>query len=93
MPTKTRKWTATVSVAGYDVTNTLIYPPSDTLREVERAAIKVAAEHIRDYELGSDASVVIYKQLAKDPEPVRDRSMYVYRDWDRNGDAVIRVQR
>jgi hypothetical protein len=48
---------------------------------------------IRDEELGSDASVVIFKQRKSDDEPVRDRSLYVYRDWDSNGDAVIRVQR
>jgi hypothetical protein len=35
---------------------------------------------------------VLYKQLARDDEPVRDRSVYVYRDWDSNGDAVVRVQ-
>ena len=100
--TTVRKWTATVSVAGQDVTDLLdqSYPPnwadgtglSDTLKEVTDAAVALAARLIRE-EYGSDASVTLYKQLAKDPEPVRDRSLYVYRDWDRNGDAVIRVQR
>lgn len=89
---KPRKWTAAVSVAGQDVSS-MLELTNDTLRDTERAAIELATRMIRVEELGSDASVVVFKQLANDDEPVRDRSLYVYRDWDRNGDAVIRVQR
>lgn len=100
--TETRKWTAAVTVAGQDVTDLLdqAYPPnyaantglSDTLKEVTNAAVALAAQLIREG-IGSDASVVLFKQLKGQPEPVRDRSVYVYRDWDRNGNAVVRVQR
>jgi hypothetical protein len=94
MTSTTRKWTATVSVAGQDVSSLLeLNPTSDTLRELERSAVALATRMIRDEELGSDASVAIFKQRKSDDEPVRDRSLYVYRDWDANGDAVIRVQR
>jgi hypothetical protein len=100
--TEMRKWTAAVTVAGVDVTDLLdqSYPPnyvtgtglSDTLKVVTDAAVALAARLIRE-EYGSDASVTLFKQLKNQPEPVRDRSVYVYRDWNRNGDAVIRVQR
>jgi hypothetical protein len=100
--TETRKWTATVSVAGQDVTDMLdqSYPPnyaagpglSDTLKTVTDAAVALAARLIRE-EYGSDASVVLFKQLKNHPEPVHDRSVYVYRDRDRSGNAVIRTQR
>jgi hypothetical protein len=94
MTSTTRKWTAEVSVAGQNVSALLeLNPTSDTLRELERSAVALATRMIRDEELGSDASVVIFKQRKSDDEPVRDRSLYVYRDWDSNGDAVIRVQR
>jgi hypothetical protein len=91
MPRKTRKWTATVEVAGQDYTHELELT-HDTLNDVTSAAVLLATRLIRVEELGSDASVVLYKQLARDDEPVRDRSVYVYRDWDSNGDAVVRVQ-
>lgn len=96
--TETRKWTATVSVAGQDVTDLLDLDglvggrTNDTLKDTTDRAVRLASQLIRE-EYGSDASVTLYKQLKNDPEPVRDRSVYVYRDWNRNGDAVIRVQR
>lgn len=93
MTNNTRKWTASVSVAGQDVSELIELPQSDTLRELERAAIALATQCIRVDELGSDASITVYKQRASDDEPVHDRSMYVYRDWNASGDAVIRVQR
>jgi hypothetical protein len=92
MLTKTRKWTAEVMVAGQDVTGLLQYGNSDTLKAVTDDAVKLAAQLIRE-EYGSDASVRLFKQLKTLREPRFDRSVYVYRDWDRNGDAVIRVQR
>lgn len=80
--TQTRKWTATVSVAGVDVTD-LIEPTrsatSDTLAAVRADALAVARRMIAA-ELGTDASVIISKQLANDDAPVRDRSYYVFRD-------------
>lgn len=97
-----RKWTAQITVAGQDVTDLLDQSPvsvtgepsglNDTLKDVTAAAVALAGRLINE-EYGSDAAVTILKQLAADPEPVRDRSLYVYRDWDRNGSAVIRVQR
>lgn len=96
--TETRKWTATVSVAGQDWTELLdqSYPPNyedrtglgDTLKLVTDAAAKLAAKLIHE-EYGSDASVQLFKQLKDDSEPVFDRSVYVYRDYD----GAIRVQR
>lgn len=97
MPTSTReakgeprKWTAEVSCGGQPVA--FDYPNSDTLREVERAAVAAARSAIAREE-GSDASVVISKQLKGDAEPVRDRSVYVYRTWTAAGDPRIDVQR
>jgi hypothetical protein len=87
-----RKWTAQVSVAGQDVTSLIEYGTSDTLAAVTVEAITLAKRMIRDEEMGSDGSIVIFKQLKGQDEPQRDRSMYVYRDWDRNGNAVIRTQ-
>lgn len=86
-----RKWTAEVSVAGQDVSALLEYT-NDTLKETTSVAVSLATRMIRVEELGSDASVVIFKQLKGDAAPVRDRSVYVYRDWDRNGNAIVRVQ-
>jgi hypothetical protein len=90
--TTPRKWTATVSVAGQDFTPLLELGSSDTLRETERAAVELAARLIREEE-GSDGAVLVYKQLATDERPRFDRSIYVYRDWTRLGDAIIRTQR
>lgn len=82
-----RKWTATVSVAGQDYSD-LLELTNDTLKDTTNAAVALATYLIREQELGSDASVVLFKQLRGDVEPKRDRSVYVYRDFD----GTIRTQ-
>lgn len=83
---KTRKWTATVSVAGQDYSD-LIELTNDTLADTTSVAVLLAMRLIQD-ELGSDAGVVLYKQLKGDAQPKRDRSVYVYRAED----GTCRVQ-
>lgn len=81
----TRKWTAQVSVGGADFSDLISYR-NDTLKDTTDAAVSAAVELIRE-ELGSDASVILFKQLKGDAEPKRDRSVYVYRE-----DGAIRYQ-
>jgi hypothetical protein len=92
MPTNAtapRKWTAEVSVAGQDVTSMLELPlGTDTLAATTQAAVALATRLIRD-ELGSDASVWLFKQRRDDAEPIRDRAVYVYRD----DNGAVRTQR
>jgi Flp pilus assembly protein CpaB len=78
--TQTRKWTAQVSVAGQDVTS-LVRLTHDTLHETAGAAKAVAADLILNGE-GSDAAVILFKQLKGDEEPKRDRAWYMYLDDD-----------
>lgn len=90
--TDTRKWTADVSVGGQsfgltadDYADVLC---GDTLRDTVARA-KTIAESAIEQKVGSDASIIVFKQLKGDSEPVRDRSFYGYRDWDRSGRARI----
>jgi hypothetical protein len=76
--TRPRKWTATLCVAGQEFPAPI--SAHDTLADQTRVVVAEAASLIRDYEIGSDASVTLYKQLRDDDAPVRDRSVYVYRD-------------
>lgn len=89
---QTRKWTATVSVGGVDLTDLVNLGNSDTMTEIRNAGLAVAREAIAAG-LGSDARVVLYKQLKGDDAPVRDRSWYVYQDTPTRREPFgIRVQ-
>jgi len=84
MTTKTRKWTATLSVGGqeFDVQKSV----NDTLLNQTREAVELARSYI-SMEMGSDAAVVLYKTTQAGT--VRHSSRYVYRDYD----GKIKVQR
>lgn len=81
--TKTHpKWSATITIrskGGHDETVTADAPDYDTLDAMKKAAVFEATQWLR-LGLGTDAVVTVFKQLAKDPKPVRDRTFYVYRD-------------
>jgi hypothetical protein len=83
----TRKWTAELSVGGQEFP----CPTSarDTLADQIAAAVAEARELICEYEIGSDASVTLYKRTQRDGLKY-DRSVYVYRDYETR---EIRVQR
>jgi hypothetical protein len=87
MLTTTRKWTVELSVGGQSIP--VAYGNSDTLRAVVLAAKDAAYNAIFREEIGSDASLVVFKQLKGDAEPVRDRSFYGFRDWNGSGTAVV----
>lgn len=90
-----QKWTVEVTVGGQTFSaiaaSRVAEANSDTLATVRRVGLEVAREAIAE-EYGSDAAVVVYKQLAGQPSPVRDRCWYLFRDWDRAGNARIAVQ-
>jgi 3-oxoacyl-[acyl-carrier-protein] synthase III len=44
--------------------------------------------YTRDY----DAPLVVFKQLRSDAAPTCDRSLYGFRDWNRNGDCFVAWQ-
>jgi hypothetical protein len=70
------KWSVQVIVGGVDLSDIAMAKfearRSDTLAAVAREAL------LSDF--GSDASIIIFKKLAGDDAPIRDRSFYAYRD-------------
>lgn len=86
--TDTRKWSVEVACGGQPVVVSLD-EVRDTLADTRAAAIAEASLMIREYELGSDASVVLFK-TTKARGTERHSSCYVYRDY---ATREIRVQR
>ena len=84
---KTRKWTAELSVAAQEFECPI--SERDTLVDQTRVAVAEVAKLISEYEIGSDASVRLYKETQRDGRKY-DRSLYVYRDYETR---EIRVQR
>jgi hypothetical protein len=89
MNAQPRKWTADVTVGGHAVP---VEYTNDTLRETIAAAKLAARDAIMRDELGTDASLVVFKQLRSDAAPTCDRSLYGFRDWNRNGDCFVAWQ-
>jgi hypothetical protein len=77
------KWSVQVIVGGVDLSDIAMAKfearRSDTLAAVRNAGKQVAREALLS-DFGSDASIIIFKKLAGDDAPIRDRSFYAYRD-------------